>query len=99
MSVESLPNFPEKFTKAIRNVKKNSNLHFTTADKFKALVIMNKEDYNFKMYELLSDLTTYKKLTSNPLNNVNIQFNKKLKSLLKNYDQVQNYQKEYQKSK
>lgn len=86
MSLSSFPNGPKRFTDAIKKLKRDNEIHITTADKSKALVILNKEDYQTKMLDLLSDETTYYKVNTNPLNSVNSHFNKKLKILLKNND-------------
>lgn len=78
----SMPNCPIRFRKAYQNLKKDVDLHITKADKSNAVVIMNKQDYTDKMKDILSDADTYQQLMSNPLDNVNSSFNKKIKQLL-----------------
>ena len=83
MQMPNIPNCPKRFSKAINALKKDDSLHITKADKSSAVVIMNKGDYIEKMENLLSDENTYKQLQRNPLESVNSQFNKKVKSLLR----------------
>ena len=63
-------------------MKNNRDLHITKADKSNALVILNKQDYNDKIYAMLDDSNTYGKLTSNPYERVLSNFNKKIKNVL-----------------
>ena len=76
-------NVPKRFLAAIKELKKDKNIHMTKADKSGALVIMNKSEYIEKMDSLLGDESTYKELNKNPLESVNSGFNKKVKTLLK----------------
>ena len=82
MEKQSMPNVPKRFTKALKELRRDDNIHITKADKSSSVVIMNKPDYIRKMEELLSDETTYKELNRNPLENVNKAFRKKVKTLL-----------------
>ena len=75
----SHPNVPQRFLKVYKKLKSNENLHITKADKSNAMVILDKHDYNEKMYVLLNDNNTYKLLTSNPLERVIANFNGKIK--------------------
>ncbi|XP_076062448.1 uncharacterized protein LOC143037780 [Oratosquilla oratoria] len=52
---------PKRFWSALENLGNNDNLMITSADKGGGIVIMNKTDYVRKMYDLLSDTTTYEK--------------------------------------
>ena len=81
-------NCPKRFTKALSVLKKDQHLHITKADKSNAVVIMNKQDYINKMETLLSDEDTYERLQNNPIESVNSNFNKKVKSLLKDNEDV-----------
>ena len=81
-------NCPKRFTKALSVLKKDQHLHITKADKSNAVVIMNKQDYINKMETLLSDENTYEGLQNNPIESVNSNFNKKVKSLLKDNEDV-----------
>ena len=76
-------NYPKRFRKALDCLKKDENIHITKADKSGATVILNRSDYIEKMNTLLRDENTYKELTKNPIDNVNSNFNKKVKTLLK----------------
>ena len=76
-------NFPDRFVRALRSLKKNENIYITKADKSNTFVILDKNDYLAKLNELLSDETTYLELPSDPTTKVNASFNKKLKTLLK----------------
>ena len=81
---ESTPNnFPLRFRKALFDLKKDPNIHITKADKSNCVVILDKVTYNDKILELLSDQTTYKPLNKNPLDNEIKNFNSKIKSILK----------------
>ena len=88
MSLPVVSNVPARFFKAYKQLKSDSSLHITKADKANSVVIIDKVDYNDKMYALLNDDSTYSKIRSNPLNTVNSQFNKKMKSLLKDHDDL-----------
>ena len=47
--------------------KKNRELFITHADKGNVNVILNRSDYNEKMFQLINDNFTYKKINYNPL--------------------------------
>ena len=76
-------NIPERFIKALRDLKHNDTIHMTKADKANSIVILDSETYKQKLCQLLNDETTYSKLTSDPTERVNKNFNTKLKSLLR----------------
>ena len=76
------PNVPKRFLDVYKSLKNNRDLHITKADKSNALVILNKQDYNDKIYAMLDDSNTYGKLTSNPYERVLSNFNKKIKNVL-----------------
>ena len=48
-------------------LQKNSELFITKADKGNVTVILNRSDYNEKMFKLLNDNYTYKEINYNPL--------------------------------
>lgn len=77
-------NIPKCFILALKNLKKNSDIHITKADKSNMIVILDKHVYAQKLNNLLSDEETYEKLRKNPTENTNRCFNTKLKSILKN---------------
>ena len=68
---------------ALKNLKTNRDIHITKADKSNIIVILNKVDYKAKMDLILEDQTTYSEVLSNPTDQVNKNFNKKMKCLLK----------------
>ena len=80
--------YPLRYKNALSKLRKDSDLHFTKADKSSAIVIMNKEDYDNKVYELLGDVNTYKKLRSDPNQKVASEFNKKMKRLLEGKNEL-----------
>ena len=75
-------NVPLRFMVAYQNLKKDNDLHITKGDKANVVVVMNRVDYVSKITDLLNDRQTYEKLRSDPLHNVNSNFNKKLKLIL-----------------
>ena len=83
-SHSSHQNVPQRFVNVYKKLKNNENLHITKADKSNALVILDKQNYNDKMYVLLSDNSTYNSLTSNPLERVISNFNGKIKRIFIN---------------
>lgn len=88
MSKTTLPTCPKRFFTAYNSLKSDSELHITKADKSNCVVILNKEDYISKMNDLLSDTSTYSKLSKNPLESLNSNFNKKIKQILKGHDEL-----------
>ena len=83
-SFPSYSNVPLRFLQVYKKLKNNKDIHITKADKSNAMVILNKQDYDDKLYLLLSDLTTYEPLTSDPSERVLSNFNKRVKTVLKN---------------
>ena len=81
---------PRRFIKSIRNIKSNSNIHITKADKSNSFVILDKNDYIEKMKLLLNDSSTYKKLNKNPLDSIIANFNKEVKIILRDYKDIIN---------
>ena len=77
--------FPRRLEEALRYLKRNKELIITKADKGGKTVVMDKRVYIQKMNSLLDDENTYKKLTKNPLKNWQTTYNRKLKSILKDY--------------
>src|SRR5678816_573567 len=76
---------PKKFYSALHKLKNNNDITITRSDKGQNIVILHTADYIEKCNNLLSDNTTYTKLRNNPLNNSFNTFNKKLKSLCKDF--------------
>src|SRR5215469_4704573 len=75
---------PKLLIDALLRLKKNNDIIICKADKGNKIVLMNKDDYFRKSYELLNDDSVYKKLTSNPLKTTQSRFNQTLKCLLHN---------------
>ena len=82
-SIPSYSNVPLRFFNVYKKLKNDVNLHITKADKSNALVILDKQEYNEKMYLLLNDVNTYGLLNSNPLNRVIANYNEKIKGIFK----------------
>ena len=81
---ESYSNFPKRFHDSVIKLKRNKNIHVTKSDKSNSFVILDKQQYVNKMYDLLSDDTTYTLLNQNPLNKVNSDFNRNLRRIFSN---------------
>ena len=82
-SFTSFPNVPLRFLKVYKKLKNDDNLHITKADKSNAMVILDKQEYIDKMYLLLGDVNTYELLISNPLERVIAKYNKKVKTIFR----------------
>ena len=54
-------------TRALKELRSNTDIIVLPSDKGRATVIMDRDDYNSKLSEMLSDTTTYKKLNRDPL--------------------------------
>ncbi|KAL7644275.1 UNVERIFIED_CONTAM: hypothetical protein RMT77_005102 [Armadillidium vulgare] len=67
---------------ALLRLKKLENVVILKADKGNKVVLLNKDIYLDKAYNLLQDVSTYKKLTFNPLKSSQSFFNKEIKTLL-----------------
>ena len=75
-------NLTESETRALKNLKKDDTIIITPADKGKSLVVMDKDVYVQRMEEKLSDETTYKKIPTDPTQDIKEEIIVKLKSLL-----------------
>ena len=75
---------PKSLYDAMLLLKKNNDIIVTKADKGNKIVIMNRADYIDKMDTIAND-NAYIKLTKNPLKIWQQNYNKKLKTILKNY--------------
>ena len=80
---------PRRFQLALTKLKKNKHIIITKSDKGGKVVVLNKTDFLDKAKGLLSDETTYEKLTKNPLNNASTEFNKKVRNIAKNKKDIQ----------
>ena len=83
-------NFPLRYKKCLSQLKKDSDIHVTKADKSNSIVILDKDDYISRMSTLLEDNVTYKKLNKNPLSDVIKNFNKAIKTILKDHKEILN---------
>ena len=88
MSQPHFPNVPARFMKSFESLKREENIYITKADKSNTIVILNKNDYTQKVFDLLSDTSTYECLGKNPLEKVNSDFNKKLKGILRGREEL-----------
>ena len=52
-------------------LKNNTDIILTNADKSNKTILMNKNDYNSKIYDLLNNPSTYIKLKKDPTNEIN----------------------------
>src|SRR5215469_120300 len=83
---------PKVLIDALFNLKKVNNVIFSRADKGNKIVILDKDLYLEKAYNLLNNELVYKKLLSNPLKNAQSNYNSKLKLILKNHhDLIKNF--------
>ena len=64
-----------------RFISENPEILITKANKGNTTVIMNRENYRKKMYEILNDQTTYKVIDKDPTNKINLE----IRNLLKNW--------------
>ena len=71
---------PRRFIKSINNLRRNSNIFITKADKSNSFVVLDSDSYIDKMHNLLSDSSTYRRLHVNPLENIIKCFNKEMKN-------------------
>ena len=84
--------FPKRFRVALCELKREKSIRICKADKGSKIVIVNKNDYNLKMYSLLNDTKVYKKIVKNPLKKMQSQFNSGLKRISEKYG-LQNLKK------
>lgn len=70
--------------KALNELKRNQNIIIKKADKNSGLVVMNKKDYETKVYTQLRDIKVYTPLKEDDSQNVKIKSDKLLKTLLDN---------------
>ena len=71
---------PEE-SKAIATLKKDKSIVVSKADKGNCTVILDTQDYNNKMFNLLSDTGTYKEIKKDPTKKIERCINSKLLSL------------------
>ena len=77
-------NFPERFQRSLKELKKDQSIKIAKADKANSIVVLDKTEYMSKMEDLLNDQTTYRKLRNNPQDEVIKTFNSGLRKILKN---------------
>lgn len=86
--LENYSGLPKRYQLAMTSLKKRDNIIITKADKGGKVVILNRETYLEKAYSLLNDNETYEKLTKNPLKNVAADFNKTVRNIGRNKDDI-----------
>ena len=87
--------FPKIFMSAINDLKRNPELIICKADKGGKAVILDKSAYVDKMNLLLNDQETYEELHRDPLKTRQRDFNKQLKNILKDHQELFNKFKSY----
>ena len=74
----SVPNISKEEKLALDKLRKDTSIQILPADKGRATVIMDKDDYETRVKEMLDDVKTYGKLNKDPTQ----RFKKKLVSIL-----------------
>lgn len=64
------PNLPKNQYLALNNLRKNQDVIILRADKGNSTVILDTAEYNLKIQDLLSDVTTYKQVKTDPTNKI-----------------------------
>lgn len=67
--------FQIDFLKTKKFLKENNDIMVTRADKGNSTVILERQDYNNKTIQMLEDKETYKKITRDPTNKIQIKVN------------------------
>ena len=80
---------PQKLIEAVNQIKRNKNILITKADKGGKVVVIDKSTYDEKIKDLLCDRTTYRSLTTNPLKKWQQKFNRELKTILKDNEELE----------
>lgn len=83
-NTKKINNFTRAQNKAVKELKEDINIIIVPADKGKATVVMNRNEYKQKIMELLNDTNTYQKITDkrrNPTTRVEKDLNKLLMDL------------------
>jgi hypothetical protein len=99
-SVNSAPkvnNLSLTENRALKSLKQDNSIVIVPADKGRATVVMDKEEYNDKIRSHLSDLETYVEVENNPTNTLQNKVNSELK-LLKNMSLLSDEQYKYLRS-
>jgi hypothetical protein len=65
---------------ALRNLKESSDIVILKADKGNATVVLDRTDYDKKVFDILSDSSSYQKLNSDPTRKIERILNQKLSS-------------------
>ena len=76
---------PRRYGIAINELRQKTTLRICKADKGGKLIILDKSVYLDKMFSLLNDSNTYRKLKSNPLNSLQSSFNHGLNNIINRY--------------
>ena len=66
---------------AAKNLKNNSNIVIRKVDKSSTYVVMNKNEYIYKINEILSDHTKFKQIKRNPIQNLKKKANRLIEAL------------------
>ena len=74
---------PRRFKLALDSLAKDESIVVTSADKGGGVIVMNKNDYDEKMQNLLSDTTTYRKEKAGFVKRQSDEFNKRARKCLR----------------
>ncbi|KAI3379148.1 hypothetical protein SNEBB_000455, partial [Seison nebaliae] len=77
-----------RYRNAIADLRNDDSIIVTKADKGNTIVILDRVDYNRKLNVLLQDDSTYAKLNRNPLTLISSTFNRKIKDILRGYNEL-----------
>ena len=80
---EQFPALPRRYEKALNDMKKDSSVHITQADKGGGVVVMDSSSYTEKMIELLEDETTYTARQQGFAEKQGMAFNQSMRRLLR----------------
>src|SRR5215469_9081460 len=78
----SSPVFSFNDLNVLKNLRKDSSILICPPDKGRAVVILNKADYTYKMLQILSDITKFKPLSVDPFKYI-VQIEDKLNYFLR----------------
>lgn len=86
---------PDRYLKALSELKHMRNIHISKADKGGKIVILDVLNYKSKMLELLRDTNTYQPVKSNPLAKMQREFNAGLSKLIADFPEHNSFINQY----
>ena len=87
------PILPERFKKALKNLQSDRSIKVLPADKGGKTVVMDRSEYENKVFNLLSDTNTYEKLKKDPTAGLNSLVRKKIDIHLKEHPEFTDLKK------